>query len=88
MRKNLPYLLLIFAILFASFSSLSALHAEAQGSTPEIVNIPGTHQDELGCPGEWQPDCENTLLVYDAEDDVWQGTFEIQPTNDADKKGK
>jgi len=54
---------------------------------PDTVNIPGTHQDELGCPGEWQPDCVNTMLTYDLEDDVWQGTFEIQPNNDSDKKG-
>ena len=27
------------------------------------------------------------MLVYDEEDDVWQGTYEIQPGNDADKKG-
>ena len=87
MQKTIPNILLIFAILFASFSSISASTVEAQGSTPDIVNIPGTHQDELGCPGEWMPDCENTLLTYDAEDDVWQGTFEIQPANDNDKKG-
>jgi len=87
MRKNIPNIVLIFAILFASFSALSVLPVEAQGSNPDIVNIPGTHQDELGCSGEWQPDCENTLLTYDTEDDVWQGTYEIQPANDDDKKG-
>ncbi|HKI52670.1 MAG TPA: hypothetical protein VJ987_00995, partial [Anaerolineales bacterium] len=87
MRKNIPNILLTLAILLASFSSLSASAVEAQGSNPDMVNIPGTHQDELGCPGEWQPDCENTLLTYDIEDDVWQGTYEIQPANDGDKKG-
>jgi len=87
MRKDITNLFLIFAILLASFSSLSASPVEAQDATPDIVNIPGTHQDELGCPGEWQPDCENTLLTYDMEDDVWQGTYEIQPANDGDKKG-
>jgi pullulanase-type alpha-1,6-glucosidase len=87
MHKNIPNLFLVLAILFASFSAASVSAVEAQGSNPEMVNIPGTHQDELGCPGEWQPDCENTLLVYDIEDDVWQGTYEIQPANDGDKKG-
>jgi pullulanase-type alpha-1,6-glucosidase len=87
MKKLFPNMILILAILFASFSALSVSPAEAQGSTPDIVNIPGTHQDELGCSGEWQPDCENTLLTYDIEDDVWQGTYEIQPANDDDKKG-
>lgn len=87
MRKNIPNLFVILAILLASFSPVFASAVEAQGSEPTIVNIPGTHQDELGCPGEWQPDCEATLLTYDIEDDVWQGTYEIQPANDADKKG-
>jgi len=87
MKKILPNMILILAILIASFSALSASTVEAQGATPDMVNIPGTHQDELGCSGEWQPACENTLLTYDIEDDVWQGTYEIQPANDDDKKG-
>ncbi len=88
MRKNIiPNLLLLFGLCLASFSPAAVSTAEAQGSNPTIVNIPGTHQDELGCPGEWQPACEATLLTYDIEDDVWQGTYEIQPANDDDKKG-
>ncbi|MBL8056595.1 MAG: pullulanase-type alpha-1,6-glucosidase [Anaerolineales bacterium] len=54
---------------------------------PERVVIPGTLQSELGCPGDWQPDCAASELVYDAEDGVWQGTFLVQPGNDQDKKG-
>ena len=88
MRKTISSMIAISAILLASFSSLLASPAQAQSSSnPESVSIPGTHQDELGCPGEWEPECENTLLTYDTEDDVWQGTFEIQPGNDNDKKG-
>ncbi len=44
---------------------------------PQTVTIAGTLQDELGCDGEWQPPCENTMLTYDAGDDVWQGTFDL-----------
>ncbi len=44
---------------------------------PASVTIPGSFQDELGCPGDWQPDCAATHLAYDAEDTVWQGTFNI-----------
>ena len=87
MKKIIPNILIICAIVLASFSPLFASMTLAQGSTPDMVNIPGTHQDELGSSGEWQPDCENTKLTYDIEDDIWQGTFEIQPANDADKKG-
>jgi pullulanase-type alpha-1,6-glucosidase len=87
MRKYILPVLTIYAILFASFSPVLTPAARAQGSEPDSVNIPGTHQDELGCSGEWQPDCEVTELIYDAEDDVWQGTYEIEPANDDDKRG-
>ena len=88
MRKNILHILVICAILAASFSSVFASAVQAQSTPkPVSVTIAGTLQDELGCSGEWQPACENTMLKYDAEDDVWQGTFEIQPNNDGDKKG-
>jgi hypothetical protein len=44
---------------------------------PTSVTIVGSFQDELGCPGDWQPECANTHLIYDASDDAWQGTFSI-----------
>jgi pullulanase-type alpha-1,6-glucosidase len=54
---------------------------------PSLVVIPGTLQSELGCSGDWQPDCAQTALAFDEEDGVWQGAFLIQPNNDQDKKG-
>jgi len=44
---------------------------------PELVNIPGTIQDVLGCPGPWAPDCTETALEYNAEWDIWSRTFEV-----------
>ena len=41
------------------------------------VAVAGSLQSELGCPGDWQPECAATELSYDAEDDVWQGSFTI-----------
>lgn len=88
MQKITLNIITICTITLALFSPWSASVSQAQSDTaPESVNIPGTHQDELGCPGEWQPECENTMLTYDEEDDVWQGVYEIQPANDADKQG-
>ena len=88
MQKMISSAITICVIIFSLFSPWSAAVSQAQSDeNPEAVNIPGTHQDELGCPGEWQPECENTMLAYDEEDDVWQGVYEIQPANDADKKG-
>src|SRR5438132_6368381 len=48
---------------------------------PSSVTIAGDLQSELGCSGDWQPDCANTHLTYDANDDVWQGTFNVPAGN-------
>jgi Pullulanase X25 domain len=45
--------------------------------SPTSVTIAGDLQSELGCPGDWQPDCALTHLAFDAGDDVWQGTFSL-----------
>jgi pullulanase-type alpha-1,6-glucosidase len=44
---------------------------------PSSVTIAGSLQSELGCPGDWQPDCAASGLAYEAEDDVWQAVFTI-----------
>jgi hypothetical protein len=44
---------------------------------PASVVVPGNLQSELGCSGDWLPDCANTALTYDRGGDVWSGTFEV-----------
>jgi pullulanase/glycogen debranching enzyme len=44
---------------------------------PASVTIAGSLQDELGCPGDWQPDCMATHLAFDAGDTVWQEIFTV-----------
>jgi glycosidase/methionine-rich copper-binding protein CopC len=44
---------------------------------PTSITIAGSLQSELGCSGDWQPDCAATHLAYDAGDDVWQGSFDV-----------
>jgi pullulanase-type alpha-1,6-glucosidase len=80
-------LVALLAMLISSSTAVLAAPSASDTPDPETVGLPGTHQDELGCSGDWQPGCEITLLTYDAEDGVWQGTFEIQPGNDDDKNG-
>ena len=48
---------------------------------PNSVTVAGNLQSELGCPGDWQPDCETTFLSYDADDGVWQGVFDVPTGN-------
>lgn len=45
--------------------------------TPTSVTVAGSLQSELGCSGDWAPDCSASHLAYDANDDVWQGTFTL-----------
>jgi glycosidase len=44
---------------------------------PATVTIAGSLQSELGCPGDWMPDCAATHLIFDADDGVWQATFAL-----------
>ena len=48
---------------------------------PTSVTIAGSLQSELGCSGDWQPDCAMTHLANDANDDVWQGSWDIPAGN-------
>ncbi|HVL52997.1 MAG TPA: alpha-amylase family glycosyl hydrolase, partial [Vitreimonas sp.] len=48
---------------------------------PTSVTIAGSLQNELGCPGDWQPECASTHLTYDASDTVWQATFGVPAGN-------
>ncbi len=44
---------------------------------PASVTIAGSLQSELGCPGDWLPDCATTQLEFDDDDTVWQGTWSL-----------
>ncbi len=41
------------------------------------VTLVGSLQSELGCSADWDPACAATYLNFDAEDDVWQRTFNL-----------
>ena len=45
--------------------------------TPTSVTVAGSLQSELGCPGDWQPECVFTRLTFDANDGVWQAAFDV-----------
>ena len=65
---------LIFGMVTAALVGTTAPAASAEPST---VTIAGSLQSELGCPGDWQPECAVTHLGFDADDDVWQATFPV-----------
>jgi glycosidase len=51
--------------------------AGVAAAEPATVTVAGSLQQELGCPGDWQPECATTGLAFDAEDGVWQGSFAV-----------
>ncbi len=55
-------------------SQQAAAHHTPQ---PSVVAVAGSHNSEMGCPGDWQPDCAQAHLTRDAADGVWKGTFTV-----------
>ena len=43
---------------------------------PATVTVPGSFQDELGCLGDWQPECALAHLTSGA-DGVWRATLAL-----------
>jgi pullulanase-type alpha-1,6-glucosidase len=66
----------LFPAVFAIAWTLPSAEA-ADTPAPTGVVVPGSLQSELGCPGDWQPDCEATALAFDAEDQAWQAVFDV-----------
>jgi len=44
---------------------------------PDFVAMPGSHNSELGCSGDWQPDCDQAQLTLNANDLVWKKTVTL-----------
>lgn len=73
MLKNRLFIVLILLMVVPAF---------AQGTDqPTSVAIAGTIQSVLGCPGDWQPECENTFLTFDPVDNLWQASFDLPAGN-------
>ena len=70
--KNIYKLFLKAVIfLFISFTFLNKVSAQS------TVTIPGSFQNEVGCPGDWMPDCAITALTYNSSSGKWEGSFTI-----------
>lgn len=55
---------------------MSAVYASQQ---PAAVAVAGDLDSELGCPGDWMPDCPQAQLSLDPTDLVWKLTFPDLP---------
>ena len=62
------------AALIVTGGALAAAPAVAADRTFALV---GSLQSELGCPGDWQPDCGATELTATGADGVYAAEFEV-----------
>ncbi|HEX2704133.1 MAG TPA: pullulanase-type alpha-1,6-glucosidase [Candidatus Lustribacter sp.] len=53
---------------------------------PDAASVPGSHNGEMGCTDDWQPDCDQAQLTLDPNDQIWKGTYGSVPAGDYDYK--
>jgi pullulanase-type alpha-1,6-glucosidase len=76
--RRVPVLLAGAALAAVVLAPLQARPAVADHTPqPAAVSVPGSHNSEMGCPGDWQPECGQAQLTRDARDGVWKGTFAV-----------
>ncbi|TQJ30150.1 pullulanase-type alpha-1,6-glucosidase [Microbacterium sp. SLBN-146] len=54
-----------------------AVQSTAEGP---LVTLPGSWQSEMGCPGDWAPDCLRTLMFDKDRDGVYEFATNALPT--------
>jgi len=59
------------------FSYDPITHIVTANPQPATVVVAGSFQSELGCAGDWQPNCDNTRLSYNPDFGIWTDTFDI-----------
>ncbi len=69
------------AVAVSAFIALAALsiptqHAVADAQ-PAAVSVPGSFGAQVGCPGDWQPDCAQVQLARRGNDDIWSTTLTL-----------
>ena len=70
--------LLVLSLIALTLGTLPNAPRTLAQDQPQKVVIPGTLQEQLGCPGNWQPDCDASALTYDADADLWIATFKLE----------
>ena len=55
--------------------AVAAAAASAPSPSRTRSASPAATTREMGCPGDWQPDCAQAQLALDAKDDIWKGTW-------------
>jgi hypothetical protein len=71
MKPSFKPILVWMGVVLCIFYFSNSLCAQSK------VVIPGTFQSELGCSGDWMPDCDNTALTFNSSTRLWTGSFNI-----------
>ena len=53
------------------------LTATTATAAERTVTVVGSLQDELGCSGDWQPDCAKTELTRDGDSTAYRAVFDV-----------
>ncbi|MDR6905419.1 pullulanase-type alpha-1,6-glucosidase [Agromyces sp. 3263] len=62
---------------YASVGNAVNLVEEEEPEQPiDLVTVPGSHNSEMGCPGDWTPGCEAAKLTLRA-DGIYARTFDL-----------
>src|SRR6185437_13555984 len=69
------------ALAVSAFTALGAVSIPVQHALadpqPTAVSVPGSFGAQVGCPGDWQPDCAQVQLTRRSNDDVWTTTLQL-----------
>jgi len=55
-----------------TLASHALISAAVAGQQPAAVSVPGSLNSELGCAGDWMPDCPQAQLALDPADGIWK----------------
>jgi pullulanase-type alpha-1,6-glucosidase len=58
-------------------AQLLAVQPAAADPQPGAVSVPGSFGAQVGCPGDWQPDCAQVQMTRRGNDDVWSVTLTL-----------
>jgi pullulanase-type alpha-1,6-glucosidase len=60
---------------------IGAQPAGAADPQPSAVSVPGSFGAAVGCPGDWQPDCQKLQLAQRSNDGIWSLTLALPAGN-------
>ncbi len=70
-------LLAAAALVWSAAPTAAQQEAPPELAFPRSAALAGTFQTQVGCPGNWNTDCEATALSYDPVDNLWKASLNL-----------